>query len=518
MSIDREKLIKAIKKNIVAIVFIGIMSVIYIYTMFNNKPWYDELYTYYYFISRGPIYAAIHWPVPNNHVGYSVLSAIFDLFGNQYIGLRGVSCIAAILNLVLLYRFSRRFMNRFFATGVIALYAGSYLTFRLSVQGRGYTLAITCYLVTMIEIYNICTEVHKKRNYVILGLAMMYGMYILPSSVYWVIPSCITGGLYLLVKKNYDRLRNLIICALGAAGGTFLLYTVIWLAIGANLMSKDAESIFYGVDQALVVLRDPLGSFTTGIKYMLATPYIQSIDRTECIRTMYVYLKELFDNFYNYSGISIFILTVIIFVWNICQALRQLYYKRNRFMASIFVTTNLIMVPVMLMIQSVHPYKRVLSFYFIPIAFGVMHMLNNFCDEYLSDSFKRNFGTAAMCVSVILALYCVNSEYYREPLADRENVIEDVLAKVDTSGIDKIHYTDDYQKYVLKFYHDVMPEECEELSDANYVMIGPELRDNKYNEPVWPVLYSYHMARLNYIEDKMTEIASNDSYTIYARQ
>lgn len=79
------------------------MDVYYGCRMFTLTPWYDELYTYYYFISRGPVYAAIHWPVPNNHVGYSVLSAFLDFFGNPYIGLRGVSYLCALINMVLLF-------------------------------------------------------------------------------------------------------------------------------------------------------------------------------------------------------------------------------------------------------------------------------------------------------------------------------------------------------------------------------------------------------------------------------
>ncbi|MBR5359681.1 MAG: glycosyltransferase family 39 protein, partial [Lachnospiraceae bacterium] len=126
-----KKAAKIIKENIAATIFIAIMAVIYVHMMFTNKPWYDELYTYYYFISRGPIYAAIHWPVPNNHVGYSVLSAVFDLFGNQYIGLRGVSCIAAVCNLILLYHICTIFMNKYYATAATAMYAGAYLVYRL---------------------------------------------------------------------------------------------------------------------------------------------------------------------------------------------------------------------------------------------------------------------------------------------------------------------------------------------------------------------------------------------------
>ena len=67
----------------VFVLFLSGMAVYYGYRLFALTPWYDELYTYYYFISRGPVYAAIHWPLPNNHVGYSVLSGILNLFGRQ---------------------------------------------------------------------------------------------------------------------------------------------------------------------------------------------------------------------------------------------------------------------------------------------------------------------------------------------------------------------------------------------------------------------------------------------------
>ena len=84
---NKTRLSETVKEHLAALVLICIMGIVYCINMFENAPWYDELYTYYYFISRGPIYAAIHWPVPNNHVGYSVLSAFLEFFGNPYIGL-----------------------------------------------------------------------------------------------------------------------------------------------------------------------------------------------------------------------------------------------------------------------------------------------------------------------------------------------------------------------------------------------------------------------------------------------
>lgn len=100
------KLVKR-KNDVLFLVLLFGMAVYYGYRMFALTPWYDELYTYYCFISRGPVYAAIHWPLPNNHVGYSVLSAVLDVLGNSYIGLRGISYLCAIGNLVLIKKLQK---------------------------------------------------------------------------------------------------------------------------------------------------------------------------------------------------------------------------------------------------------------------------------------------------------------------------------------------------------------------------------------------------------------------------
>ena len=148
------KRIKAfiVENKLFSLFFLG-MAVYYAVSMFAIKPWYDELYTYYSFISRGPVYAAIHWPVPNNHVFYSVLSAFLDYLGNPYIGLRGVSFLMSCANMLLLYQFAKKFLNRFFSAGVVFLYVAVWQVNNLSVQGRGYTLATTCYLLALFSLF-----------------------------------------------------------------------------------------------------------------------------------------------------------------------------------------------------------------------------------------------------------------------------------------------------------------------------------------------------------------------------
>ena len=505
-----------IREHLIVTVFICAMAIVYVETMFNNKPWYDELYTYYYFISRGPVYAAIHWPVPNNHVGYSVLSAVLDLFGNSYIGLRGVSCIAATANLILLYNFACKFVNKYFATAITVLYAGVYLVHRLSVQGRGYTLATTCYLTALIMVANICFSDTKRRNYIIFAAAITMGLYIVPSSVYWVIPTCLTGGVFLLYKKQYKTLARLIEASLVAAVITLALYSLIWLAIGANLMSKDPGGSVYGVHQVTVVLKKPFEALKTGKDYMLATPYIQSMRRRECARTMPEYFKNLFDNYYSYSGITTFMVAVCVIICALVNAVKQLYYRRTRVLASMYILVTLVSVPVMLLIQSVQPYLRVLGFYSIPIIFGFIYIINVFCESFAGGKLARKITMITLGVAILLSVGSLMRPYYREPYAGRENDIQKLFVGVDTAAIDNVYYTDDFQKYVLKFYCDVTPNEVENIEDADYAILCPEMKDSKYMQSEWPVLYSYHVARLKYAEKNMRLLRdTNDGYEIY---
>lgn len=285
------------------------MAVYYGCRMFTLTPWYDELYTYYYFISRGPVYAAIHWPVPNNHVGYSVLSAFLDFFGNPYIGLRGVSYLCALINMVLLFLLGRRYFKEGISLAVVFGYCLLNLVNQLSVQGRGYTLSVTCFLTAVSMLDVICREERvRKKTYVFFALSLVLGLYTVPSDVYWVIPVCLSGGIYLLLQafaekrsrqgklieaSAFQKLIRLILVSLLAAFITICLYGIIWLAIGSNLLIKE-DPAFQGTGHVQMILRHPFICVSTGIDYMLATPYIQSVPKEGFLTKLVTWLQNLF--------------------------------------------------------------------------------------------------------------------------------------------------------------------------------------------------------------------------------
>ena len=504
------------KLNIEIVIFALIMAALYGIMMFTNGPWYDELYTYYSFISRGPVYAAIHWPVPNNHVGYSVLSAFLDLFGNSYIGLRGVSFVAAIANIILIYNFTLRLLNktrkdkinRACAFMAALLYASANIVHNLSVQGRGYTLAITCLLVAIISLYRICVEGCRTSDYVKFGISLILGLYILPSSMYWVIPVCLIGGFYLLSKKQTKVMWKLILTALIAAVAVVMLYTIIWLAIGANLLCKNPESPLYGLHQVKVILKAPIQSAKTGIEYMLATPYIQSIDRKTATLGMPGYFRDFFEQCYSGLGILMVIVMIAIIILSIMLAIKN-YKNNNQFFQWLLVGGSMLLAILMLLIQSVHPYKRVCSFIMVPMSIGITLIISMVISRISSEKVRAIASIAIVAILGVISVIRFTSYDYNRPLADRENHIRDALVAMEKAGesvsnMDKIYLTDDYQKYVLKFYYDVEPEAVS-LEEANYVMISPEMTDEDYESNEWPMLVTYDESVIDYIDKNFSK-------------
>ncbi len=515
---EKKRFTDLLREHIPAVVFIAFMTILYLRMMFTNGPWYDELYTYYYFISRGPVYAAIHWPVPNNHVGYSVLSAFLDFFGNSYIGLRGVSLIASVANLILIYRLCLGTIDKYMSLLVTVLYAGAYLVYVLSVQGRGYSLDTTCFLVATLSCMRICAGNHGKKHYVLFSGSLALGLYIIPSSLYWVLPICVAGGLFLLFEKENGRLLKLFLSGLVAAVVTFFLYALIWLAIGANLLCKEEGSAFFGMSQAKVVLKAPLASMLKGIEYMTATPYIQGFDRWECIKGLPEYFVDLCSQFYDRAGaIALVILVGSAFIC-IIRLFTEKRHDENRHFLMIYVACFLVLVPVILMIQSVHPYKRVFSFYLIPFLVALGISISGLLTTIKNKKTAFAAGTVLLGLAVLYTVFNVLGGYYNQELGREENALESAFSAMNPDEIDTIYYTDDFQKYVLKFYHDVTPAEVYTLAEANYVVIGPKQRDENYSEPEWPIFYPFSQGLLDDVKRDMEEVASGNGYTVYRRK
>lgn len=512
------------------LLFVG-MAVYYGWRLFALTPWYDELYTYYCFISKGPIYAAIHWPLPNNHVGYSVLSAILDLFGNSYIGLRGVSYLCAMANLYLLYRIASKWMSGFWSLSVVVLYLSMNLVNQMAVQGRGYTLGITCFLTAFLSLTEICTKKEcGKKNYFIYMFSLTLGLYTVSSNVYWVFPLCLAGGSYLLISGIVEsksskvsffrtfsgsRLVKLAAASLAAAVLTILLYGLIWMAIGSNLLIKDETGIYYGLSHANMILKSPLAAVKRGMEYMLDTPYIQSETRAGFAKRLGEFLLILSGCYFGQLALPVIIIWCVGFImliWRIISRIRE--QKHEDILKELFLMFEILFVPVCLFIQCKRPYYRVFTYGGVLLALLIVWIFHQVAEL---RKFVPKAEVILLSVVVLFGIKCLFFSGYGVQYGDREHEIETVLQHGDIEAGKSYCVTDCNQEYLLYFLYGIRCENTQ-IEGSDMVILDKRMTDPDFEEMVWEFYHYYDSIPWDYIRDDMNLAYESENYMLFQKK
>ena len=495
-----------------------VMAVYYGWRMFALTPWYDELYTYYYFISRGPVYAAIHWPLPNNHVGYSVLSAFLNYLGNPYIGLRGVSYLCALANLWLVYRLADKYMAGWTPLGCVVLFASANLVNQQAVQGRGYTLGVTCFLTAWLCMQSICgQEQVKRRIYVIYVSALTLGLYTVTSNVYWVIPLCLAGGIYLLLAGIYEKsaikkLIRLIAASLTAAVFTVILYTIIWLAIGSNLLVSDGESIYMGMGHVQMILKNPFAAILRGMQYMLDTPYIQSEERAGFLGRFGEWLVNLAGYYFSFLPwlvLMILLLGAFIFLYIVIKKKEQLQGR----LLYLVLSAEILFVPICLLIQCKRPYYRVFTYGGVVLAFSIAAL----AELFLRKLDQRRRDAVMLLTAGTIGLICFCFSGYNGQYGMQEYYVQDALSHGNVEESSQLCVTDCNQEYLLLFQYGIRCEN-REIEGTDLVLLDKRMTDPDFEEMVWEFYHYYDTIPWEYINENMTLTYENEGYVLYSLQ
>lgn len=526
-------------ETVVFLLFFLFMAGYYGWRMFALTPWYDELYTYYYFISRGPVYAAIHWPLPNNHIGYSVLSACLGICGSPAVALRGISYLSSLGSLLLVFLIGRKCFGRGICLVPVFLFAGMKLVNQLAVQGRGYAFVTFCYLAALWELLHIAVEHRGRvRDYMIFGVSLTAALYAIPSSVYVVIPVCLTGGLVLLMQGEYGRLGRLILTSLASAVCTAGLYGIVWLAIGSNLLVKTEGSAYYGMGHAAVILRAPFAALGRGIEYMLATPYIQSVGREGFFGKYADWLRSLLNEYYPGGVLVLAVLLLLCAVaaaWRIIERLRKKAYRQagGSFMEC-YLVCSIVCIPLLQIVQSSLPYYRVFSFAGVVPAFAAAWLL------WLAGSRWKETGTgtasgtgklwkylsaAATGICGILCVTLLLSDSYRAQYGGREAAIEEACAQIDWSKVEKAAVTDCDQEYLLLFIYDIggeritrQPEEAEIVLADKYLLLQYNTDITDWSGDDWKLYLTPEQFEASDVTHNMEAVYENERFVVYANK
>lgn len=537
--------------------FVIAMAAYYLWRMFAITPSYDELYTYYNFISRGPLYSAIHWPLANNHVGYSVLSAVLDLFGNSYIGLRGVSYIAAITNLILVYRICRKYYSHAIPFGAVVLYASMQIVNDYSVQGRGYTLATTCFLAAIYFVGHICRLGEDKQTYYYLfGLTLVLGIYIVPSSIYWVVPVWASGAIFLFINAlrsrdiystfseniYYGKLKKLMITAAYSLIVDVLLYLIIWLAVGANLLVKSEYSDFFEYSHFGVIMRAPFRCVWTGIEYMFSHAYIQTLPAGVFGKRVWSWFMSLLNSFVPKFSLLTLVILIASLGCLIYECFKHFEYSRT--VISLVVIVNLMFLGIALFILHTLPYLRVFGYIAFVIVLCVCTALERLInlgirlynrrkllargDEAVEsheeietvekgDKWYSGIGIYVPVIAImILFVFRFFDPVFSCQIAERENNVFNTLYAAEVAKRQSIAVIDCDQQYLLKFGWDI---DCDKtnIRGADCVLLDKNMFTPKYTgEDFWKFYQTYETIDWDYLST-MTVIYENDNFILYIK-
>lgn len=514
----------------VFLLFLMVMAVYYGRRMFLLTPWYDELYTYYYFISRGPVYAAIHWPLPNNHVGYSALSACLGIFGCAPVALRGVSYLCSLGSLILLYRVSKKCFAEEIALIPVFVFAGMYMVNQLAVQGRGYALVTFCYLSALSALYAVVAE--KKNNkwyYIVFGASLVLALWAIPSSLYVVIPLCMLGGFVLLLDRDFGRLLRLVLISLISAVCTAGLYGILWLAIGSNLLSKTPDGPFYAAGHVDIILHAPFKALSEGIAYMLDTPYIQSMTRQEFWGQAAHWLKTLFGTQLSPGAgfwgntmcilLSAGILTAVVFL---VKRPKKVFWEWYFVLTAVLLTLALL-------IQCKLPYQRVFSFLGVWAALLIgwlVQQLVALFKKFPDIRYKTAIGKGCralvyIAVGVSWAFVLADMSAY----SMRDELLADAYEQIVIEDTDVVAVTDCDQEYLLLYLYGIADEQItREIEEADIVLLDKALLGQSYGYREGPEEWKFYLTREDveaksaYMKENMAQVYENWQVILFERK
>jgi len=548
------------------------MGIYYLWRMFSIPPWYDELYTYENFIDRGVIYSMIHWPLPNNHVFFSALSAVLNKLGSPYIGLRGISFLASLGSLLLLYRILRKAVPANLAAAGAALFAAMYNVVQQAAQGRGYALSGFFLLAAVNCLYEICVpdaggisgafagtgqeyekggqkgeggikELQKisgreikgrkidRRFWYYVGFAacLTGGLYTIASNLYWVVPVCMAGGLYLLFSGKYKTLFRLIGASLAAALATFGLYTIIWLAIGSNFLVKEEAGPFFGKGHFYVLLHDPFAAFSRGMQAMLSDPNIQSIDRSRFNSEFIQYLERVANQVYPNGGRILLVLTAAGLVLALLLGVRAFWRKDMPvFFLALYTVVLTVMVPVFLTVQCVFPYLRVftymgsvLAMLFVLMVYAVADIVRSLAAKGKGVQVPARVGKWAAFVfaaaGILFSVYSCRLPEYNAGYDSRDNHIYAALKQLDEQKVDTVLVGDVYAR--LNLYFHIQRCRGKELvmdyEQPDYVLMDKVQTGLEGEALVWPYEMNTQDFPWEWIEKHMEVVFEDDSYIAY---
>lgn len=475
-------------QDIAVVLVVLAMSLYYFWRMFYITPSYEEIHDYFYFIGKGPIYTATNWSAEGNHIGYNFLASLLNLMGlPKFAAMRGISCIAAPANLILLYRLSKRYFTHWIAFATIVTYSGFELVNVLNIQGRGYTLSVTLFLLSVYLFSRLTlTESFSNIQYIYLVIIFVCALYICLWNVNWIIPMCVAVLFYLLVNGlrtrrvsgtvgnniYFKQLFNILICEVVAFFIAIVLYTINILGSGASKLLNDGG--FEGLSRVQIVSKDPVRAFLEGIGIIKNSFGMIRPEGSTYFMRWYHFIYDFSESFTpGFAYVLMLICFVSIFVM-IAGCI--LYFEESRTCIRLIILGQMLWMPFLLIFFKEVPSYESYMFMGAIMAIAVSFVINNFIFTIKRLNIPHIAYWLPLITSIVYFFMGVFGKTFFAPYDKEIDETYQALIMVDPREYDEPVVTDTMQEYLIDFLYDI--EASDDIDNADYLLI----RRDTYND------------------------------------
>lgn len=278
----------------------------------------DEAWTFNNFTYKGFISTLIDYPLPNNHILYSLQTNFLYLFSSPIVSLRLPVFIISILTLCITLYVLNNLYNTIVSTITSGIMSVLFSTLYYSYLARGYAFVLFFFILSFYIVHKIAKDSNNKIYWLQLIILTIAGLYINPTFFY----AAIFNFLLLIYFIRLSQNGKLIYSTLTIGVITFLLYSPIIV--------------------------------TKGLKVLINNKWVAPISRSQVIEQLPNFLFLSIEELTGMNGW----LFLMIFS---CLFLLILFYKIENAKTLFFLT--FLLPPVLLIVHSIIAYSRVFNYY-----------------------------------------------------------------------------------------------------------------------------------------------------------
>ncbi|MFT3846203.1 MAG: glycosyltransferase family 39 protein [Lacibacter sp.] len=207
---------------------------------------FDEADTYNLFSSQGPLVSASFYPLPNNHILFSVITSFTSwVIPVPELALRLPLLLIGLLLVFFVFALMKRLFSEAAAFVSTGFFIASFPVFLFSYLARGYLLLLLFYILAFYFFYRIViSKKEEKIYYVLFTVACVFGLYTIPTFLYALAGFVMFWIIQLFIERNKYGWVSLFKTFLIVGVISSVLYIPVFITARWELLQADMNPTY----------------------------------------------------------------------------------------------------------------------------------------------------------------------------------------------------------------------------------------------------------------------------------